>query len=519
MVLTFADVVLHFQSSPDASLLIWGAWITELDPITFDFTRPTLGTLKHAEGTVRPEYIKALPRPRAAAPAAPGQQEMEVNMDEARGLYAIYLDDTPEEEQKKNGTAPWVAFSCCCASEDDARAAAEYARKKAAKADGFRQYISAADVRVEVDPNSCCNTNWHMGDLGIYRAILPLSAKVAIHTSCNDLLKESQAPFLFDGVNFRALDRPLTGRFGQAMIMILSVLPIRTLVWHQMNQSYLSTRRFHVRKDHGEDTGNTTYSYSEVLSAILYHRLSQEFAMKHENSPISAEILQAMGELSLHSPQNAKNEAALANSVALVTALKRLQKERFWSAFPWCCTQTSRNRSALGSTLDSFLVQADAETKSRIFSAANVILSDKTRPLPTLQMLTPDCVWPMYQRVPALGASSVPPLMSREDQQNYSAAQLASWAAVSQKQAVWASRAAAALAAAQQQERDQRAYDAAYALAMAAWQAQMAMQASMPQGRPDQYFRDAVAQPHREEFTVAPGEIAHPGQCEEGAHS
>ena len=514
-VLTFADVVLHFQSSPDASLLIWGAPDRRsLDSLTYDFSRPTHGTLKQPrDWPSRPEYIKQLPRPVGAA--APGQQTMGVSQAEAIGLLSIYLDDTPEEEQKKSGTAPWVAFACCCAWDEDARASAESARQKVAKADGFRQYLSAAEINIEPNPEGgCCHTSWRMGNLGLYRAILPLSAKVAMHTSHRDMLKDSQAPFVFDELNFRALESPLTGRFGEAMIAILALMPVRVLMAHQMSRSYLASRTFQSAAA-GTGTGRhpapaPVYTYTEVLSAILYHRLAQEFEMKHENSPISAEILQAMGELSLHTGPNTQNEAAIASSVALVTALKRLRKEYFWSAFPWCCTQTSRNRSALGSTLDAYLAQAAPVAKSKILAAVNVALNDKKRPLATLSALTPTVAWPLHKRL--TNKEEVEPCVTREQQQAYSVAQLQSWGAVSAKQQLWASRAQEALAAAQQQAADQRAYDAAYALQMAAWSAQMAMQSMMPEGRPDDGWHQAAAQAHRTEYSVQPGEIAVPGQ-------
>lgn len=300
------------------------------------------------------------------------------------------------------------------------------------------------------------------------------------------------------------------------MIAILSLMPVRMLMDHPLSHSYLSGRTFQVTTASPVESA-AAYTYSEVLSSILHHRLSQEFDMKHKNAPISAEIRQAMGQLQLHSPHNAENEAALAGSVALVTALKRLRKERFWSAFPWCCTQTSRNRSALSSTTDLYLAQAAPATKAKILAAVDATLADKKKPLATLSTLMPTVVWPLHKRI--THKTEEEPDVQRDQQQAWAIEQLASWAAVAHKQVLWSARAQAALAAAQQQAQDQHAYDAAYALAMAAWQAQMAMQSSAPEGRPDAEFHQAAPQVHRAEYSVPPGEIGMPGQSSTGGRT
>jgi len=122
--LSFADLVLHFQSNPEAAVLLWGAPQDLVDALTYDFCRPAFGALQQPQDvqTPLPVYGRALPRPHVmAGPGPAAVKPMQLREDEQRGFYSTYLDALPPAAQADLGFAPWrgCVVCWCCADESD----------------------------------------------------------------------------------------------------------------------------------------------------------------------------------------------------------------------------------------------------------------------------------------------------------------------------------------------------------------------------------------------------------------
>jgi len=215
-------------------------------------------------------------------------EQAKLTEEEMHGFYSTCVDAPSAAEQASSGHAPWTGCVClwCCADKSDGEHAAQALRDQVREEDGFRQYVAAA--RVSVDPNSesCWPCSFQFGEVGVYRAVLPKTARLVVSLppwfGPTPLLQSSVLPFEFDGQNFRASDEAFVGDFSAAMVSILSLLPAPALVAHLLSGSYLSTRKFMVTRT-GQGGGlRTPASYADVVAAIIHHRLRQEFDTQHE---------------------------------------------------------------------------------------------------------------------------------------------------------------------------------------------------------------------------------------------
>ena len=277
-------------------MLLWGAPQEQIDALTYDFCRPAFGSLQQPQHvqTPLPVYGRALPRLHVmAGPGPAAVKPMQLSEDEQRGFYSTYVDALQPAAQADLGFAPWrgCVVCWCCADESDGVKAARAARDSAQSADGFRQYLAAAQINVQSDSASCWPCARRFGELGVYRAVLPKSARLVTalppRTGPMPLLQSSALPFDFDGLSFRARDEPFTGAFGAAMAAVAALMPARDLLAHITNGSYLSSRSFTVAPvgpgpAHGSTRGPA--SFADLVSSVVHHRLRQEFDTDHEQS-------------------------------------------------------------------------------------------------------------------------------------------------------------------------------------------------------------------------------------------
>lgn len=492
--LDFCDLILHFQSSPDASMLIWGGDYPSLDALTYDFTRPVRGTLTGPQHVQPAEYIRLLHPPKE------NQNDKENNKhklspEERAGLHEIYIEKITSEENKLY--APWIGCAWpCCVSDETAYTKAKSLRDDLMEQDGYRMYTAA--VEPSIQSAGCCS--YQFGKVGIYRAVLPKTAKLAMYINppnANPLLQSSPLPFQSNGRAFNALDTPLApGSFTSALLTIISLLPTADLMKHHLNKTYLSSRKFIV------PNSNKQLSFTDIISSVLYHRLRQEFDMPHKSgTAVSAELLTAMKSLNLPSfgPDGQLTQ------IASVRAYKYLIQETKWSAFPWCCTAKSRRRDQLADHIKEQLKELPDNDKDKIISAAENSIEGQNALVP-FSFLTPRVHWPLYTRTDEF--NTIIPAAYQ-----YAAAekQIAGWANVARKTNLWQARAMEAMRAAQEAEANARRYQEAYALQMAAYMYQLGQQQMANVAPPpSENFRELQPTQPKLQFEAPPSNIAEP---------
>jgi len=292
--LSFADLVLHFQTSAEASVLLWGVTQDQVDALTYDYCRPVRGSLRHPDGTAPADYARRLPRLIVSGAGPVTVPPMHLTEEEHRGLYSTFIDAPPASEQASDGIAPWQGCACCWAREAHGIERARALREKTQRADGFRLHLAAAHVDVKRrSGESCWPCSYDFGEVGVYRAILPRSARLAFALPPRSgpmppLHQSTALPFQFDGVSFRALvDQPLSGAFGAALASVLSLLPAQSLAAHLVDSSYLSSRHFAVVAPPsllvlGSASGPGPSSFAQLLVSVLCHRLRQECESAHQ---------------------------------------------------------------------------------------------------------------------------------------------------------------------------------------------------------------------------------------------
>jgi hypothetical protein len=373
-------------------------------------------------------------------------------------------------------------------------------------------------------------------------------------------LQDCSLPFSFDGASFRAHDEPFSVGFTAALVAVLSLLPLDELAKHILTKSYLSTRRFAIsdagarskgaEREERLGTGERTLTYADVFSAIVHHRLAQEFSMGSTRAPVAHALVQTMLQLNPHKKPEAP-EATLAGSVML-RAFLQLRKETFWTAFPWCCTAASAKRDALQQALDGYIAPAtgvDDEQRERLLERAHFGLDNEDYPVLNLAALAPALSWPLHERklgthpdakgndvgVDSSFSGSVPDAMARANaqaelewqrhapsgkvlqqyvQQRHAEDQLRAWKDVEHKQRLWSARAAQALQQAQMAEAAAHRAQAeaeARSFAFAAYHFQHGLQESEQAAPPPQEgFRQLPPSAPRLEYDVIPAHLSKP---------
>ena len=504
--MSYADFILHFQSHKDASMFLFGVDQQALNGLMFDFSRPAVGTLKNKDmQQSRAEYVNLLP-------AHPVTQTMD---DEVKtGLYKIYLPDPPPSSPVSSGDSDrsWRGIHCC-PTDGDARSAAIDERESLIAKDGYRQYVAAAKIGLKKDSESCSPFSYVYGERGQYRCALPKTARLAANISLVGAgrLQDSELPFAWDGANFKALEKTFTREWGftNALLTMMALMPVQDLFKHILDRTYLSTRKF---QSHG-----TIVTFSEMVGIILAHRIEQEWSLPTDQAPITRSILADLAALNIHAPEN--SELTVDSSIATVKAFELKRAATFWSAFPWCCTETSRKRDRLAEAVRDFTGAAPVPLKERILSSANQALksNETVRPLAyfTPMITWPACDFPSNQNI----------LLGEPTQTRQCNEQLQGWAAIGVKQQVWTQRAqeAAMLAAqAHQQAEAQRLY----ALQMSAYMYQMALQQQQQQSQSQfvqptglDRFQQLGVLPVRLEYSSVSGYISQPEVADVGSPS